>query len=183
MFLYKKPTIVIVLIGLSLATGCAGTKPPRFDGLTQLGMFIGHWEGTCETTMPKLDRPMHATSINDIEWDLDGRILVQHGQHLMTGNEMPPILSLGVWVYDEQARVYQTHWFTSAGSLAVGTMTYDPGSRTWHMTGRSEGPGGKTRIENTITFVDDDTMEWIYTEWAGMGLKPIAVTSGTSIRR
>jgi hypothetical protein len=62
-------------------------------------------------------------------------------------------------------------------------VKHDKKANTWTMKGRSYSPFGNTRGKGKITVVDDNTMEFVWKEYALGGLIKTFEMCGTSKRR
>ena len=84
------------------------------------------------------------------------------------------------WTYDVHSRKYRSTWTDSMGTIAIGESTYDEKTNMWHSKGTSFGPHGKTTAKGWMKVIDNNTMEWGWTEYAGL-MKTMEM-SGTSRR-
>ncbi|MFQ5589764.1 MAG: DUF1579 family protein [Phycisphaerae bacterium] len=181
---------VVLTLGVGALTGCMPKytieqlkemMPERPIELDKLAMFLGEWEGTSETTLCVLDEPLSGTGSRTMEWTLDKRYLVEHGDYDM--GELGKMKGVGLWTYDPKAKKYRIWWFDSQGGTARGTATFCDETKTWKMKVKGRNPWGKSKGKGTVTFVDDDTIEWEWSEWDGSGLFKTAETTGTSKRK
>lgn len=182
------------LFGLVLFTGLAGCMPTmtiekmkamtpeRPVELDLLNMIAGQWEGTGTIKFTFLEEALETKSTNSATWECDNRVLVNRGTYEM--GELGTMTGIDIWIWDDKAGKFRTHWFDSFGMTATGTAKYDEKTRTWHIKAKGKAPGGhKTIQEGTITYTDADTLEWTWSEWSSLKLFKIAEMSGTSQRK
>ncbi len=173
-----------------LMTGCTpkftiedikNMTPERPVELDKLEMFMGTWESETEMNMSGLDEVLKGTGVGTMSWKADKRYLVEESEFDM--GELGKMSGMGIWTYDPTIRRYRNWWFDSHGSVGQGTAKYCEESRTWHMKAKSKSPMGRTKGKGTAKFVDDDTIEWSWTERDGSGLFKIMDMTGTSRRK
>jgi len=156
-------------------------RPERPAELDKLNMFAGQWESTSEMKLAVLDETMHGTGTGTAAWECDGWLMVERGEY-ETG-ELGTMDMLGVWAWDPKAKVYRNWWFNSYGEISTATARYEESTRTWRMKGKGRGPWGASVVKGTMKMVDDDNMEWTWTEWDGLGLTKTMEIKGTSKRK
>ena len=157
-------------------------RPERPVELDRLNMFAGTWEGVGEAEMGGLEEVTKSTSKTTREWACDGWCLVERGT--MEFGDMGKMHFMGIWTWDAKSRKYRTSWADDFGSIAYGVAKYDGETRTWTIKAKSKGGMGKTVGKGTFKFVDDDTMEWSWTERAGLfGMFKIVEATGTDKRK
>ena len=158
------------------------TPPTRPAELDRLGMFIGTWEGTSEMTAPGSDEIINCTGRSTARWAADGWVMIEEYEGALADDQYEGV---ALWTWDPKAKKFRTFWTSSFGELAHGTATFDEETKTWHMRGESRNlyKGSKTIGEGTATMVDDNTMEWSFTEYGPMKLKKLAEGKGTSRRK
>jgi len=154
--------------------------PPRPAELDLLNDFVGKWESSGEVRFAGLDEVLKTSSSSEIKWEGDGWYLVEHGNFHM--DEFGDMEGLATWVYDSGAKVFRNTWVDSMGGFSVGTAKYDEKTRTWHMKSTNYSSMGKSKGSGTARFVDDDTMEWDYSEHAMGGLIKVMEMTGTGNR-
>ncbi|UCE59693.1 MAG: DUF1579 family protein [Phycisphaerales bacterium] len=173
-----------------LLTGCMpkftiedikNMTPERPVEIDKLEMFVGTWETEAEMNMSGLDEVLTGTGVGTMSWKADKRYLVEESEFDM--GELGKMSGMGMWTYDPKSRKYRNYWFDSHGSVGRGTSKYCEESRTWYTKATSRGPWGKTKGKGTTKFVDDNTIEWSWTEWDGSGLFKVMDVSGTSRRK
>ncbi len=152
--------------------------PERPAELDRLNAFVGKWqyEGTAKFAM--LDQPLKAGGHSEGQWEGNGWYLVNRS--VMTMEHFDDSQALEAWSYDVHAKKYRSMWVDSMGMMGTGEATYDDPTRTWHWKGTSHSPWGPSSIKGTMHFVDDDSVEWTFTEH--MGLMKTTEMSGTGKR-
>ena len=156
-------------------------KPERPAELDLLNMMVGDWTNTAEIRIRGLDEVLRGTGKSHTAWEADGWCLVERSEFDM--GELGKMSGIGIWTWDPKIKKYRNWWFDSRGESSAGTATYDEETRTWRMKSRGRSPHGRTTGRGTVTRVDDDTMEWNWTEWDGLKLIKFAEYSGTSRRK
>lgn len=176
-----------------LATGCmpkmtieemkAMMPEGRPAELDRLDAFAGQWDSECTMKMPMLDReePLKAWGSGESHWNTDKTYLV--GDSTFTMEEFGEMYGHETWSYDSKAKLYRSTWTDSMGSTGTGTGRYDEATGVWYMAATSFGPHGKTTMKGTAKFIDDNTMEWTYAEYAMGGLTKTMEMTGTSKRK
>ncbi len=102
------------------------------------------------------------------EWTLDGMYLKGEGWYDMPGDQRMHYVEYVTW--DAKAGKYRNWMFDDWGNRGEGWMTFDDDGKTAHHQGTMIAPtGARTRAVGTMTFVDDDTLEWAFTEKGPMG--------------
>lgn len=180
----------ILAVSIGLLAGCMPKytieelkkmMPERPVELDKLEMFIGDWEFTSEMKMAVLDEVLKGKGTSTTEWTLDKRYIVEHAEYDM--GELGKMKGAGLWTYDPKAKKYRTWWFDSHGETGHGTATYCEETKTWKFKARGRSPWGKTIGKGTATFVDDNTVEWTWTQWDGSGLFKTMEMTGTNKRK
>ena len=152
--------------------------PERPAELDLLNSFVGKWSFEGTGSSPDSDEPIKMTGEEEYHWSGDMWYLVGDGVYRMEG--MGEMKGHAVWAYDMNAKKFRSLWVDSMGSFGTGENTYDADTRTWHTTATSNGAMGKTTMKGTMKNIDDDTLEWSMTEYAGFA-KTMEMT-GTSRR-
>lgn len=155
--------------------------PQRPVELDKLNAFAGKWESTGESKMAGLDEVLKASGTNEARWEGDNWYLVSRGTFNM--GDFGEMQGLETWTYDTHSKKYRSTWTDSMGSVGTGTSTYNEKTNTWHMKGTSHGPFGKTTGKGQVKFIDENTMEWTWKEYAMGGLIKTMEMTGTSRRR
>lgn len=151
------------------------TKPPELE---RLDAFAGKWKAEGTANFAMLDEPLQTTGTSEAQWEGDGWYIVSHGTFTM--DDMDEMQGMETWTYDTHSKKYRSTWVDTTGTVATGEGMYDEDTGVWTMRGASYGPHGKSTMTGTVRFVDDDTMEWTWTESAG--LMKVLEMSGTSRR-
>ncbi|MCP4594331.1 MAG: DUF1579 domain-containing protein [bacterium] len=146
-----------------------------------MNMWVGDWEGDAEMKLAVCDEMIKGTGKSTAKWMCNDRLLVEIGEADMGG--LGTMQMMGVWAYDTKAKKYRNWWFSEHGDVGVSTACYDEESKTWKMSGKGSGPCGNTISRGTAKFVDDNTVEWCFTERDVLGLKKMAEYRGTSKRK
>jgi hypothetical protein len=174
-------------------TGCAPKltmedmkqmQPQRPVELDRLNAWVGTWHATGTMEIAGMDEPIEFSGTNTTGWDLDGWVLVEHGDFTMA--DMPPHKGVGVWSYDAKSGKYRSTWSDNGGSTGYGTARYMEKSDTWTMRMRGYGPMGSTVGKGSVKFVDANTMEWSWQEWPAwdlFGLFKFMKIKGTSTKQ
>lgn len=153
--------------------------PPRAPELDKLGLLIGSWEGSGECVMPGAEGPMKNTGKSSITWEADRTVALERFEGSMGESKFS---GLGLWTWDPSAKKYKVFWTDNYGSQSHGEATFDEATRTWKMAMKNAGPMGNTSGSGTTRLVDDNTMEWSYTEWNALKTKKTMEMKGTSKR-
>ena len=182
--------LVAAVAGL-MVTGCMPEmtieqmkemRPERPPELDRLNMFAGKWTSTGEAEMAGLDEVHTWTGSSESTWGCDGWCLVEHSTGEM--GELGNMAGMGVWTWDAKSKKYRSTWADNWGSTGQGVGKYDEETRTWTIKAKSRGAMGKSIGKGTVTFVDDDTMEWSWTERAGLfGMFKVMEAKGTGERQ
>lgn len=159
--------------------------PDRPAELDQLAMFAGTWEDTAEMKMGGSDKLMKTTGVTKAGWEADKWLLLSHFEGEMEGEPEDKYRYLEIWTWDAKAKKYRFYGFGNWGGIFTGTATYDEPSKTWRLKGKSRCniTGDKTVSKGQMTFVDDDTMQWDFTEWSAFPRFKIMEMKGTSHRK
>lgn len=134
-----------------------------------------------EAKMAGLDEPLKSSGTGEATWDGDGWFLVNRGDFTM--DEFGEMHGLETWTYDTHKKVYRSTWVDSMGSVGTGISTYDEETNTWHMKATAHGPFGKSKMKGQVKFVDADTAEYTWAEYAMGGLMKTMEMTGTSRRQ
>ena len=163
----------------------AAKQRARPAELDQLEPFIGNWSSTteCKMMMGSSDA-MQGTGTGKNEWAVNKRYLVGHMTADM-GGEMGSMNGVEVWTWDPSIRKFRTWWFDDWGTNGRGTAKYDEKSDTWRMRGKIHNTveGRNTTFRGSVKMVDNDTMEWTWAEYYGLGLFKFLEMTGTSKRQ
>ena len=155
--------------------------PERPAQLDLLNDFVGKWEGTGEMTFAGLDEVLTSSSTSEIKWEGDDWYLVERADMHM--DEFGDMTGMATWTYDINAKLFRNTWVDSMGSLGTGEGWYDEKNDSWRMRAISHGPMGKSTMKGTVKFIDDNTMEWWWAEYAMGGLVKVMELNGTGRRK
>ncbi len=186
----RNPHVLLVIAACMTFPGCMpkmtveemkAKTPQRPAELDKLDAFVGRWEFNGEARMAMLDEPLATTGTGETRWD-DGKwflignaVFRMQGFDEMRGHE--------TWTYDAHSKKYRSTWVDSMGSTGTGVATHNEKNNTWTMRATSHGSFGKTTMKGCMKIVDDDTMEWCWTEYAMGGLMKTMEMCGTSKRK
>ena len=185
--------VVPIILAVPALPGCMPTmtieemkamRPERPVELDELAFLEGRWEHTGEAKMAGLDRTLKSSGSSSNSWDNDRWCLLERVDFEM--EELGKMKGLNIWTYDTKRRKYRTSWFDSYGATAQGTATYDESSKTWKLKAKGSSDWGTSIARGTMTIVDDNTIDWTWTEWMGwdcLRLCPIFEFKGTSRRK
>lgn len=151
--------------------------PERPAQLDLLNDFVGKWEFTGEARFSGLDEVLKTSGSSEMKWEGGGWYLVERGTYHM--GDFGDLEGMATWTYDAGAKKFRNTWVDSMGALTVGTGRYNEKTRTWHMKSTNYTPFGKTTAKGTARFVDDNTMEWDFSEYAMGGLIKVMHWTGT----
>jgi hypothetical protein len=136
--------LCILVCGLPLVTGSAEQPPSLDPHLEPLRPLLGKtWKGTFKSSKP--DKLI----VDIMQWEraLNGKAVrvlhsVNDGSY---GGE-------AIYMWDEKKQVVTYHYFTTAGFMTVGTMSFKEGKLLSHeaVAGRS---GGVTEVRGTSEFL------------------------------
>ena len=180
--------LVLALGATVVLTGCTpkmtieelrAMMPERPAELDKLNAFAGTWEWEGKTTVAGLDQVLKTTGSSEATWDGDRWYLVSREVgHIEVLGDMQ---GLEAWTYDTYTSKFRGAWVDNTGSTGTGEAWHDEKTNTWHFRATSHGPCGKTSITGHVKVLDEDTMEWTFTEYAGL-IKTMEMT-GTGTRR
>ncbi len=181
---------LVGLFGCVLLTGCMpkmtikemkAMMPKRPVELDHLEMFMGDWTFEGEVTMSGLDEVLETSGTNSARWEGNKWYMVSDGIFKM--GDFDEMKGMETWTYDTASKCFRNTWVDSMGSLGVGKGWYNADEKRWKMKSTSHSPFGTTSMKATVTFPDDDTMEWSMTETAMWGLITTMEMKGTSKRK
>ncbi len=157
-------------------------RPEPAVELAKLQRMIGNWAGTAEMIIPGAppsDEPMTFEGENKCEWILGGMFLKSEGWHEMGPDERMSYVEF--WKWDPKAGHYRTWYFGDWGDHGSGSAKFSSDGKTLHFRAQGTDAGGnRTKGKGTMTFSDDDTMEWT---WAETGHQGKMEFKGTSHRQ
>ncbi len=153
--------------------------PQRPAELDKLNAFAGNWTMEGEARMAGLDEVLKTSGSSESKWEGDGWYLV--GRLVFSMGELGETQGLETWTYDTKSRKYRSTWVDSMGSIGTGESTHDEKTNTWQFKANMYGPFGRSTGKGTARVVDDNTLEWTWTEYSGL-MKTMEMT-GTSRRQ
>lgn len=188
--MYRPHALAVVptICALVVLSGCMpkmtieqmkAEMPKRPAELDRLNAFVGTWDFEGTATMAMLDEPLKSSGWATTEWDGDNWYLVSRGVYSLEG--LGEMKAIETWTYDAHSKKYRSTWTDSMGAVGTGQSWYDEKNGTWHMRATSHGAYGKTTMKGSVKLIDDNTMEWTWTEY--MGLMKTMEMTGTSKRR
>lgn len=195
--MYRLP--VIVLVAAFALVGCAQPqrpmeppqKPDAAPEMAKLERLIGTWSDTAEMVEPspeemKKQVPEGSEEVPSSfkggwksQWVLRGMFLRNEGWHEMGPDQRMNMVEYYTW--DPKSKKYRVWFFSDWGEHGEGWMTIDPDGKTFRIKAKgADAQGASGRSEGTMTFVDDDTLEWT---WAESGAHGKMKFKGTSKRQ
>ncbi len=124
---------------------------------------------------------MTGTGRSTLSWGLDKTYLVEHFEYEM--GELGTLTGMGLWTYDPKSKKYRTYIFDSDGGTAFGTITRCEETGTWYFKAKIKSPLGNRTATGKATFLDDNTVEWEWTERVFLGLFKTMEMKGTNKRK
>ena len=181
-------TLVAEVIGIGM-WGCqqpdmaeiAAKQKARPAELDQLEAFVGRWEATFEAKMMGSDEVMKGSGSSHFSWGVGNRFLVEQGTMEM-GPEWGSMTGTGYWTWDPSIGKFRTWWFDNWGVTGSGTLVHNAKKKQWRMraSSRNTVDGRKTMFKGSMTFIDNDTLEWEFAEYDALGLIKYLEMKGTS---
>lgn len=146
--------------------------------LRVLERFVGDWKGTSKIVSGDLAALGEAFATPDggeppstfeggarSRWVLSGMFVKTESWHATGTGEKIHFVDFKTW--DAAAGKYRGWYFNDLGESGESTLTLDPDGSTFHVTATGTGPGGGLSTGGgSITFTDEDTMEWTWFEEA-----------------
>lgn len=190
--------LLLGLFAFAMVAGCQNkqpadpySKPAVAPQMKQLDKFVGQWEGTAKLVSPTVEElaeydpaiaeelggEFHGESTS--EFSLDGTVLKSQSWHEMGDGQKMHYTE--IWTWDAKHNKYRTYGFSDWGEHGTGWMWSDDGGATYEMKGSMTDAHGNTKnYSGHVKFVNDDTMEWEWSEH--MGLFQKMTFAGTSER-
>ncbi len=161
-------------------------KPTPGPELAKLQRFIGTWTGTAEMIQPSpeemkkmmpegAEMPASFAGGYTATWTLGGFFLRQDGWHDSGNGEKANYVELITW--DPHAGKYHSWFFSDWGEAGEGWMTCDAEGKTWRIKSCGSSPAGPSTGEGSMTFDDDNTVEWCWSESGARGHMKLKGTS------
>lgn len=181
---------LLALCATVMITGCMpkmtiedmkAMQPKRPGELDKLNAFVGDWEFEGEMKFEFLDEPIKTSGSSSTRWAGDNWYLI--GDMVFDMGELGTMHGHETWTYDTHTKKYRQTWTDSMGSSGYGEGYYDEKTDTWYMKATSYMAFGKSTMKGHVKFLDADTMEWIWAEYAMGGLMKISEMTGTGRRQ
>jgi len=181
---------LLIAFGFVGLTGCAPKmtretlremKPQRAAELDQLNVFVGTWSGTSECTMAGLDDTLKGNGTTTYRWDLDNNVLVENGAYEI--EEMGTMRGMGVMTYDAKRKKFHSSWNDSWGGHGEGWLKRSADGKCWTVKSKSSSSMGDTTGKGTMTFIDNNTVEWSWKEYCMGGMMKCFEMKGTMTRQ
>lgn len=157
----------------------APKKPTAAPEMKKLERMLGSWAGTAEMVEPSPEEmkkrmpegskemPTSFKGGGKSDWALGGTYLKSEGWHEMGNNEKATYVEYITW--DADKGKFHSWYFGDNGEYGQGWMTFDADGNTFHMKARGVNFSGKPMSgKGTMRFVGNDTIEWKWSESAGL---------------
>jgi hypothetical protein len=174
--------------GSSAPSFAALKKPMPAPELSELARLVGNWSGSAELVAPFPDRETGAPGGapgdgrpsfkggGKFQWVLDGMFLKGEGWHDLGGERRIHYVEYVTW--DSQAEGYRNWWFNNFGAHGQGWMTFDADGKTIRVkTQAIDVLGQPTMRTRTMTFIDDNVIDWTWSEDGPTGKLKLIGTS------
>lgn len=186
--------VVLAVCSLALIAGCEDQKAHMAEmgqakpgpELAKLNRMVGTWTGTAEIVKPTREEmmkhmpkgmPMPAEKMQGggtWSWMPGGMVLKCEGWHEMSPGMRVNMVEFIGW--NPREREYWMGFVGDNGEHGVGEMKID--GNTMSSEGKScDAQGNSSHGKGTMTWVDDNTMNWTWTEWGPMGEMQMKGTS------
>ncbi|GMV96173.1 MAG: DUF1579 family protein [Phycisphaerae bacterium] len=162
-------------------------KPPAPPEMAKLEAWLGTWTGEGQMVEPSPeemkkmmgpaaeDMPTTFKGGQKVERVLDGMFVREESWHEMPKGQREHFV--GYYGWDARAKKYKAWFFSDWGGHGGGTMTLDKNG-VWHMDFSSvDCRGNASSGTGTVRMIDDDNMEWTWTEkgpWGRMKMKGVS---------
>lgn len=175
---------IVCLAGFALLGGCTRpssttmtlpTKPSPAPELAKLERFMGKWTGSADLVFPSredLKKRLPAGSSEPqttfangetAAWSLGGMHLRRDGWFEMPGGQKQHYVEYVTW--DAREKKFRTSMVSDWGDFSDGWMTLSADGLSAEMkTSGYDAAGNLTTGHATMRFVDDDTIEWTWSE-------------------
>lgn len=186
--------VVLSLLALGLLGGCSETKQDvsmtekAKPELAKLQKFVGTWSGEARLVEPspekmkkKTGEDMSGSFKGGGKWEmtLNGMALKGEGWHEMPGGKRTNYSMLVRW--DPTAKKYRVTYVGDNGEQGEGTWKLSEDGKTMREKFDGSDHHGKTSHgKGKVTFVDDKTMEFEWSEHGWCPFSPKMKMAGTS---
>lgn len=153
-------------------------KPAPAPEMKKLQRMVGNWTGTAEFVDPPTPEMAGQTFAGGgtTDWVMDGHFLKSEGWHEMGPGQRMNMVEYITW--DDKANKYRSYWFSDWGEVGEGTMTMSADGNMMTVASDGFGPDGKRKsASGTMKFVNNNTMEWTWTEKGPEGTMKLKGTS------
>lgn len=162
----------------------AVTERPRLlepaPELARLERLVGTWSGSAQLMSGPAEHlkgmmpdgsgggPPSCQGGGTYRWVLGGMFLEGQGWHETGGGRRVEYVEYVAW--DPKAKRYRNWWFSNTGEHAQGWMSLEPDGKTIRaMADGVDAQGTSKHSDRTMTFVDDDTMNWTWSKAGPLG--------------
>jgi hypothetical protein len=137
-------------------------KPKPADELKPLDRFVGNWTWQAERSTG--DGAVETWN-GQASWKWVLGDMQLYGDLSVSGPTS--FQASGYWGWHPIRKTYIWHMHNDWGYPQEGTATYDDAAKSWTMNYKGIGLDGTDSWGRyVLTWVDDDTIEWSWTEWA-----------------
>jgi len=186
--------IVLALCCIGLLAGCEEPKTGMMDmsppkpgpEVAKLNRFVGNWAGTAEIVKPTREEmmkmmpkgspmpPEQMQGGGTYSWMPGGLVLKMEGWHEMgPGKRMTMVEYMG---WDPREKEYWSGYVGDTGER--GRSEIKIAGNTMHVEAKGcDANGNRVHGNGTMTWVDDHTINWTWTEWGPMGEMQMKGTS------
>ncbi len=185
-----------VLVGALLLVGCAQPqmpldppqKPDPAAELARLEPLVGTWAGTAEMVEPSVEEmrkhlPEGAPEIPSTfegqwksEWVMGGMFLRMQGWHQMGEDQRMNFLEFYTW--DPKVKKYRGLSMTDWGEYGRSWMELEQDGKTYEISAEyTDANGAAKRGRGEMILLDEDTLEWTWTEQGPHGKMKFKGTS------
>lgn len=154
--------------------------PPRPVELDKLDVFVGKWKITGETEMAILEEVVKTFGSGETKWNHNRTFLI--GNYTFNMEGLDSMEAHETWTYDAHTGKYRSTWTDSMGATGTGVSWIDEKTNTWYTKAKSHGPMGATTMKGWVKIIDENTMKWVWTEYAMGGLIKTMEMKGISKR-
>ncbi len=188
--------LFVALCTLGFVGGCAqpqwAMEPPQKPSvapeMAKLSRFLGSWTGTAEFVSPSPEEmkaempegeemPSSFAGGGVYEWALGGMFLKGEGWHEMGEDQRANYVEY--WTWYPKVKKYRTWYFDDWGGSGEGWAWFDADDpNTMRFKGATiDGEGRKGRGHGMMTFIDDNSYKWTWSESGPMGKMELKGTS------